>query len=72
VRAINTSIVVKTHMSEHAQLLELLQTAVLSGHVVLVGAKDNWDPGPQKYLSSVTAAVAQLKTAIVALFRSWL
>jgi hypothetical protein len=63
---------VKTHMSEHAQLLELLQTAVLSGHVVLVGAKDKWDPGPQKYLSSVTAAVAQLKTAFVALFRSWL
>ena len=72
VRFINTSSVVKTQMLEHAQLLELLQTAVISGHVVLVGAEEKWDPGPQKYLSSVTAAVAQHKTAFVALFRGWL
>ena len=71
-RVINTSSVVKPQMLEHAQLLELLQTAVLSGHVVLVGAEEKWDPGPHKYLSSVTAAVAQHKTAFVALFRGWL
>ena len=71
-RVINTSSVVKTQMLEHAQLLELLQTAVLSGHVVSVDAEETRDPAPQKYLSSVTAAVAQHKTAFVALFRRWL
>ena len=72
VRVINTSSVVKIQMLENAKLLELLQTAVLSGHVVLVGAEEMWDPGTHKYLSSVTAAVAQHKTAFVALFRGWL
>ena len=67
VRVINTSSVINT---ERAQLLELLQTAVLSGHVVLVGAEEKWE-APQKYLSSVTAALAQQKTEFVALFRGW-
>jgi hypothetical protein len=65
VRVINTPSVINT---EHSELLKLLQTAVLSGHVVLVGAED----APQKNLSSVTAAVDQQKTAFVALFRGWL
>jgi hypothetical protein len=36
------------------------------------GAEEKWDPGPHKYLSSVTAAVAQHKMVFVALFRGWL
>ena len=67
VRVIDTSSVINT---EHSELLKLLQTAVLSGHVVLVGAEEKWD-APQQNLSSVTAAVAQPKKAFVALFRGW-
>jgi len=64
---ISTPSVINT---EHAQLLQLLQAAVLSGHVVLVGAEEKWE-APQKYFSSVTAAFAQQKTAFVALSRGW-
>jgi len=67
VRVINTSSVIDT---EHGQLLQLLQTAVLSGHVVLVGAEEKWE-APQKHLSSVTATVAQQKTTFVSLLRGW-
>jgi hypothetical protein len=53
------------------KLLELLQAAITSGHVVLVGADDTWKescplPGQQERLSCVTAAVAQQKAALVA------
>ena len=53
------------------KLLELLQAAIRSGHVVLVGAEDTWKescplPGQRGRLSSVTAAVAQQKAALVA------
>ena len=51
-RIINTSSVNNTEMLQHAQLHELLQTAILSGHVVLVGAEEKaeekWDSAPQQ------------------------
>jgi hypothetical protein len=68
-------------MSEQAKLLELVQAAIRSGHVVLVGAEDTVVgkprslPGrqvellgdaPYKYLSSLTEAVTQQKDALVA------
>jgi hypothetical protein len=67
-------------MLEQAKLLELVQAAIRSGHVVLVGAEDTWDnkcssPGKQvrllvdapcKYFSSLKVAVAQQKDALVA------
>jgi hypothetical protein len=60
------------------ELWELLQTAIRSGHVVLVGAEDTWKescalPGQQvqlrgdslyKYFASVIAAVAQLTSSL--------
>ena len=69
----------RAQMLEQAKLLELVQAAVRSGHVVLVGAEDTWEkrccsPGKQvellvdasyEYFSSFTVAVAQQKDALV-------
>ena len=69
----------RAQMLEQAKLLELVQAAVRSGHVVLVGAEDTWEkrccsPGKQvellvdasyEYFSSLTVAVAQQKDALV-------
>jgi hypothetical protein len=70
----------RAQMLEQAKLLELVQAAIRSGHVVLVGAEDTWDnkcssPGKQvrllvdapcKYFSSLKAAVALQKDALLA------
>ena len=72
----------RAQMLEQAKLLELVQAAMRSGHVVLVGAVDTSEkrccsPGkqvellvdaPYEYFSSLTvaAAVAQQKAALVA------
>jgi len=67
-------------MLEQGKLLELVEAAVRSGHVILVGAEDTLEkkcslPGkqvellvdaPYKYFSSRTVAVAQQKDALVA------
>jgi hypothetical protein len=63
-RIINTSSVNNTHILQHAQLHELLQTAILSGHVVLVGAEEKaeekWDSAPQKCYTSGNVTKSQL------------
>jgi hypothetical protein len=67
-------------MLEQAKLLELVQAAMRSGNVILVGAEDTSEkrccsPGkqvellvdaPYEYFSSLTLAVAQQKDALVA------
>jgi hypothetical protein len=72
---------IRAQMLEQAKLLELVQAAIRSGHVVLVGAEDTVVgkpcslPGrqvevlgdaPYKYVSSLTEAVTQQKDARVA------
>ena len=71
----------RAQMLEQAKLLELVQAAMRSGHVVLVGAEDTvvgkpcslparqvelLGDAPYKYLSSLTEAVTQQKDALVA------
>ena len=57
----------RTQMLEQATLLELVHAAVRSGHVVLVGAADNWEKtvkevellcdAPYKYFTFLTVVV---------------
>jgi hypothetical protein len=59
-RIINTSSFNNTQMLQRAQLHELLQTAILSGHVVLVGAEEKWDSAPQNCYTSGNVTKSEL------------